>query len=75
MDTKIVAKRIKEIRLENNLSQANFGKILGLSQDTISLWETGKSLPCVLDIIKIIETFSKDNDHISADYLLGLEKY
>lgn len=75
MNTKIIGERIKEIRLDNKLSQEAFGKKLGLSQDTISFWETGKGLPSVLDVIHIIEIFSKDNDRITADYLLGLDLY
>ena len=75
MNTKIIAERIRELRTENNLSQAKFGEKLGLSQDTISLWETGKSLPSLEDVLKIIETFSKHNDRITADYLLGLDIY
>lgn len=75
MNTFIIAERIKELRLENKLSQEEFGKSLGLSQDTISLWERGKSLPNITDIIKIIEIYSKENDRITADYLLGLDIY
>lgn len=75
MNTTIIAERIKELRLEKNLSQEMFGKKLSLSQDTISLWETGKSLPSVVDIINIVTAFSTENDHITADYLLGLNIY
>ena len=75
MNTFIIAERIRELRLENKLSQEEFGKSLGLSQDTISLWERGKSLPNITDIIKIIEIYSKENDRITSDYLLGLDIY
>ena len=75
MNTKIIGERIKELRLDNKLSQEAFGKLLGLSQDTISFWETSKGLPSVVDVIHIIEIFSKDNDRITADYLLGLDLY
>ena len=62
-----VAKRIKEVRAEHNLSQAELGKLLSISQDTVSLWETGKSLPSVEFIIDICKIFD-----VSADYLLCL---
>ena len=39
------ANRIKELRQVNGLTQAEFGKKIGVSQDTISLWEQGKSIP------------------------------
>ena len=63
-----VAQRIKEIRVENKLNQSNFGKSISVSQDTISLWEKGKSLPNTEFIIAICNKYK-----ISADYLLGLE--
>lgn len=66
MESKI-AQRIKEIRLENKLSQSNFGKTISVSQDTISLWEKGKSLPNTEFIIEICKKYN-----VSADYLLGL---
>ena len=64
----IIAQRIKEIRTENKLNQSEFGKSLSVSQDTISLWENGKSLPNTEFIIAICKKYK-----ISADYLLGLE--
>lgn len=72
MDKTNIGLRIKEFRQEQNLSQTEFGKTIGVSQDTVSLWERGKGLPSILDIIKIIEVFSTDKNKISADYLLGL---
>lgn len=74
MDTNVIGKRIRELRHDNNLSQAALGKLLNLSQDTISFWETSKGLPSVTDIIRIVEIFSKENDRITADYLLGLSE-
>lgn len=63
----IIADRIKEIRLENKLSQAKFGEKLLVSQDTVSLWEKNKALPNTEYIILICQIFE-----VSADYLLGL---
>ena len=67
IETQKIASRIKEIRTENNLSQQKFGETLSTSQDTVSLWEKGKSLPTADFIIAICKTFN-----VSADYLLGL---
>lgn len=63
-----VSQRIKEIRTEKKLNQSEFGKSLSVSQDTISLWENGKSLPNTEFIISICQIYN-----VSADYLLGLE--
>ena len=49
----ILAKRIKNIRQENNLTQSQFGEKLSVSQDNVSLWENGKSLPTAEQIINI----------------------
>lgn len=67
---KEIGKRIKEIRTENKLSQKQFGEILSVSQDTISLWETGKSLPSAEFLIAISKTFN-----VSVDYILKLTDF
>lgn len=68
MDT--IANRLKEIRKENHLSQSEFGKILAVSQDNVSLWETGKSYPSVQHVILLAKTFD-----ISTDYILGISDF
>jgi len=66
----IIAKRIKEIRLENHLTQTEFAKILYVSQDNVSLWETGKSVPTIQHVILISKHFK-----VSSDYILGLSDF
>ncbi len=70
MDMERISKRIKEIRLENGLSQQKFGEILAVSQDTVSLWENGKSVPTAEFLIAIATQFN-----VSADYILCLKDY
>ncbi len=65
-----IAKRLKEIRMENHLTQAQFGEKFSVSQDTVSLWEKGKSIPTADYLIAICKYFS-----VSADFLLGLTDY
>ena len=62
--------RIREIRTDNHLTQSQFGEKISVSQDTVSLWEKGKSVPTTEYVIRIAETF-----FVSADYLLGLSEY
>ena len=62
--------RFKELRKENNLTQSDLAKQLFVSQDTVSLWELGKSLPDIKLLIKLTEIFK-----VSSDYLLGLKDY
>ena len=70
MDMKSIGKRIKEIRLERGLSQQKFGELLSVSQDTISLWEKGKSVPTTEYLISIATKFE-----ITVDYILCLSDY
>ena len=66
----IIASRIKEIRKDNNLSQEQFGKIISVSQDNVSLWENGKSVPGAQHIIAIAKAFN-----VTSDYILGLSDF
>lgn len=70
MNSQVIATRIKEIRTENALSQAEFGRKISASQDSVSLWEQGKSVPTTEYVIIICKQF-----HVPADYLLGLSDY
>ena len=70
MDMESIGKRIKDIRLEHGLSQQKFGELLSVSQDTVSLWEKGKSTPTTEFLISIATKFD-----VSIDYILGLKEY
>ena len=70
MDMQKIGNKIKEIRLENGLSQQKFGILLSVSQDTVSLWEKGKSAPTTEFLIAIAKKFE-----VSADYILCLKDY
>lgn len=59
---------LKELRKEKGLTQTQLAQILCTTQDSISLWELGKSYPDVLMLIKMSKYFG-----VSCDYLLGLE--
>ncbi len=65
-----IGKRIRELRLERKLSQNQMAELLSVSQDTISLWETGKSLPSAEYLIEISKNFN-----VSTDYILCLADY
>ena len=60
--------RIKEIRIERGLSQTAFANSIGVTQDSISLWEQNKRIPDTLYVIRICRKYD-----LSADYLLGLK--
>lgn len=58
--------RIKNLRLESDLTQEQFGKIFGIVKSTVSLYENGKSTPDDETKKKIAEYFN-----VSLDYLMG----
>lgn len=64
-----IGKTLRELRIENNLTQTQLANYLFVSQDTVSLWERDKSLPDVVNVVKMAKLFK-----VSTDYILGLEK-
>lgn len=63
-------KVLRDLRIGSGLSQSALGGKLSVSQDTVSMWEKNKSLPDFDSIKRIAVLFE-----VSADYLLGLDKY
>ena len=55
MNNYVTGKIIKELREKQKLTQSELGNIIGVSDKTISKWETGKGLPD----ISLIEPLSK----------------
>ena len=62
------AERLKELRIDNNLSQHSLAKATGFSQAAIARWEANLQVPNI-DVAIIFADFFK----VSTDYLLGLE--
>lgn len=60
--------RLKELRLEKNLTQPELAKILGVSNGMISFWENDKYEPTATNIANVAKFFN-----VSTDFLLGLE--
>ncbi len=60
--------RIKEIRQEKGLTQAQLAEMLTTTQSTIGKYEREEIQLTVDTILKICKLFE-----VSADYLLGLE--
>jgi transcriptional regulator with XRE-family HTH domain len=62
-----IGERIKELRIEKNLSQMELSLKTGLSQSAIARWELNKTEPTASAIIILAKFFNE-----TADYLLGL---
>ncbi len=59
-------KRMKDLREDNDLSQAQVGQILNKSQQGYNHIETGRSELKIEDLIKLCNLY-----HFSADYFIG----
>ena len=62
-------KRLRSLRLQNNLSQKQLAAQIGVRNSMISFYEMGDRQPSLDVIIKLASVF-----HVSADYLMGLDK-
>ena len=60
--------KLKELRKKRGLTQAQFGKLWGASQNTVSNWENGNSEISNDLLVQFAKYFS-----VSVDYLLGRE--
>jgi len=63
LDPKIIGRRIREIR-GFDLTQAHFGKLLGVSQVTLSKYENGQVLPTLDFLLRLKAHSGKTIDWI-----------
>lgn len=64
----MLSRKIKEIRLEHNLTQKELSEKIDYSQSIITRWEKNECEPTATAIITLAKLFD-----VSADYILGLE--
>lgn len=57
--------RLRELRLERNMSQQRLAMELSMTQNTISHYENGEREPGIKELIRIADYFN-----VSLDYLL-----
>ena len=63
----MIADRIKQLRLSNNMTQTDLAKKLNITRSSVNAWEMGISTPSTAYIVELAQLF-----HVSTDYLLGL---
>lgn len=59
--------KLSEIRKKNNMTQSQLIKILGISQQTLSSWEVGRTTPKPYQMQFIEELFGVDKEVIFYD--------
>lgn len=69
MDTKKIGVFLKQLRNENGMTQEQLGEKLGVSNKTISRWETGNYMPPVECLNMLSDIY-----HISINEILGGER-
>ena len=62
--------RLKELRIEKNLTQQQLGEAFQVHQTTVKDWETKGKQPNYETLIKLANFFK-----VSTDYLLGVIDY
>ena len=60
------ADRLKQLRLERNMTQEQLGEILGVKKYSIYTYEKGRSGPDIDGLIALADFFE-----VSVDYLIG----
>ena len=63
----MIADKIKQLRVSNNMTQADLAKKLNITRSSVNAWEMGISSPSTAYLVELAELF-----HVSTDYLLGL---
>lgn len=65
----MVADRIKMLREQKGMTQAELAKRLGITRSSVNAWEMGISVPSTQYIVELANLFT-----VSADYLLCLDR-
>ena len=65
-----IGKIVKELRIQNNISQEDLANALQMQQSSISKWERGSTIPSADKIVLLAKFFN-----VTSDYLLGLDKF
>ncbi len=56
--------KIKNARIKAELSQEQVAEVLGVSRQTVSHWENGKTYPDIVSVIKMSDLYQISLDHL-----------
>ena len=62
-----IGEKIKELRIENKLSQETLAKTIGVSQKAVDYWERNVNEPKASYIIALVKTFDVTFDEFFND--------
>lgn len=66
----MIADRIKLLRQENDMTQSDLARILGITRSSVNAWEMGISVPSTQYVIEMSRIF-----HVSTDYIMDVDTY
>ena len=64
----MVADKIKHLREQMGITQADLAKKLGITRSSVNAWELGISVPSTQYVVELADIFK-----VSTDYLLGVK--
>ena len=64
----MVAEKVKALREQAGLTQAELARQLGITRSSVNAWEMGISVPSTQYIVELSSIFK-----VSTDYLLGVD--
>lgn len=64
----MTAERIKFLREQQQMTQTELAKRLGITRSSVNAWEIGISVPSTQYIVELAGLF-----HVSTDFLLGVD--
>lgn len=66
----LLGNRIRELRMENNLTQKQLGEKINVTKVSICCYENGTRMPSLETLIDLSEVFN-----VKIDYLLGRDSF
>lgn len=64
----MIADKIKSLRENQNKTQSELAKQLGITRSSVNAWEMGISVPSTQYVVELAHIFK-----VSTDYLLGVD--
>ena len=69
LDTRKVARKLRDLRESNNLTQSQVAEALYVSRQAVSSWEIGNTMPSIESCIMLLDIYN-----VSLEELLCLQK-
>ena len=61
-----IGERITELRTQNNMTQYELAKIMNVSRQAVSKWESDKAAPDVMNLIHLADILDSDVEYLAT---------